>query len=145
MDKIEINPLREDNLRILSPYGDKRFYYNQVDLIKEAAKGYVPNVSGMTFVELLALYLALYRFVNGAGASVIIPGIKTNFTYTFTDSSQDLISKSEIYLSVVKPEQANGDTDLPGPWSVKWAISAEYFGLNGTGPGERDWEKLEEW
>ncbi|KAJ5360104.1 hypothetical protein N7517_009295 [Penicillium concentricum] len=167
MDKIEINPpLREDNPRIPSPYGDEIFYYDQVDLIKEAAKGkswkwcevrpdqiigFVPNVTGMNFVEPLALYLALYRFVNGPDARVTFPGTKANFTYTFTDSSQDMISKSEIYLSVVQPDQANGeafniaDTDVPGPWSVKWPILAEYFGLKGTGPGERGWENLEEW
>lgn len=40
MDKIEINPpLKEDNPRIPSPYGDEIFYYDQVDLIKEASKG----------------------------------------------------------------------------------------------------------
>jgi hypothetical protein len=40
MDKIEINPpLREDNPRIPSPWGDEIFYYPQVDLIKEAVKG----------------------------------------------------------------------------------------------------------
>lgn len=105
----------------------------------------------MTFVEPLALYLALYRFVNGPGASVIFPGTRTNFTYTFTDSSRDLISKSEIYLSVIQPEQANGeafniaDTDVPGSWSMKWPIIAEYFGLKGIGPGEKGWEDLEEW
>ncbi|KAJ6083450.1 hypothetical protein N7467_007585 [Penicillium canescens] len=167
MDKIEISPpLKEDNPRIPSPYGDEIFYYDQVDLIREAAKGkswkwcevrpdqiigFVPNVSGMTFVEPLALYLALYRFVNGPDASIIFPGTKTNFTYTFTDSSQDLISKSEIYLSVIQPEQANGeafniaDTDVPGSWSMKWPIIAEYFGLKGIGPGEKGWQDLEEW
>lgn len=40
MDKIQINPpLKEDTPRIPSPYGDEIFYYDQVDLIKEAAKG----------------------------------------------------------------------------------------------------------
>lgn len=40
MDKIEINPpLREDQPRIPSPWGDEIFYYDQVDLIKKAAKG----------------------------------------------------------------------------------------------------------
>jgi hypothetical protein len=40
MDKIEISPpLNEDNPRIPSPYGDEIFYYDQVDLIREAAKG----------------------------------------------------------------------------------------------------------
>ena len=40
MDKIEINPpLKEDSPRIPSPYGDEIFYYGQVDLVKQAAKG----------------------------------------------------------------------------------------------------------
>lgn len=39
-DKIEINPpLKENNPRIPAPYGDEIFYYAQVDLIREAAKG----------------------------------------------------------------------------------------------------------
>jgi hypothetical protein len=32
-------PLREDNPRIPSPWGDEIFYYAQVDLLKEANKG----------------------------------------------------------------------------------------------------------
>lgn len=113
--------------------------------------GYVPNVSGMTSVEPLAMYLALYRYVNGPGAKVTFPGTKANFTYTFTDSSQDLISRSEIYLSIVKPHEANGeafniaDTATPRPWSLKWPVLASYFGLNGVGPGERGWEEIDVW
>jgi hypothetical protein len=39
-EHIEINPpLREDNPRIPSPWGDEIFYYAQVDLIKEANRG----------------------------------------------------------------------------------------------------------
>lgn len=105
----------------------------------------------MTFVEPLALYLSLYRFVNGPGANIAFPGTRNNFTHTFTDASQDLISKSEIYLSVETPEKANreafniADTDVPGPWSVKQPILADYFGLKGTGPREKGWEDLEKW
>jgi len=40
LDKIDITPpLKKENLQIPSPYGDEIFYYDQVDLIKEAAKG----------------------------------------------------------------------------------------------------------
>lgn len=40
MDKIQINPpLEEHTPRIPSPYGDEIFYYDQVDLVREAAKG----------------------------------------------------------------------------------------------------------
>lgn len=105
----------------------------------------------MTYVEPLALYLSLYRYVNGPGATVIFPGTKSNFTYTYTESSQDLISKSEIYLSVVKPKEANGeafniaDTSVPRSWSLKWPVLASYFGLNGVGPGEKGWEEIDVW
>ncbi|KAL2801595.1 hypothetical protein BJX63DRAFT_442177 [Aspergillus granulosus] len=155
MDKIEISPpLREDQPRIPSPWGDEIFYYPQVNLIKEAAKGkqwparirlsvrHVPAVTSMTYVEPLALYLSLYRYINGPGATVPFPGTKKNFVYTYTDSSQDIITRAEIYLSVMQPEAANGeafsiaDTATPGPWSAKWPILAENFGLKGTGPGE---------
>lgn len=113
--------------------------------------GFVPNVTGMTYVEPLALYLSLYRYVNGAGADITFPGTKKNFTYTYTDSSQDIISKAEIYLSVVNPDAADGeafniaDTAKPGPWSIKWPLLAKYFGLRGTGPGEKGWEEIDVW
>ena len=105
----------------------------------------------MTFVEPLSLYLSLYRYVNGPGARVTFPGTKKNWAYTFTESSQDVIAKSEIYLSVVKPEIANGeafniaDNATPSSWSMKWPILTEYFGLKGTGPGEKGWEDLDIW
>ncbi|KAL5336870.1 hypothetical protein BJX70DRAFT_371360 [Aspergillus crustosus] len=170
IDKIELNPpLREDNPRVPSPYGDEIFYYAQVDLLKEVSKGkqwrwceirpdqivgYAPSVTGMN-------YLALYRFVHGAGSKVSFPGTAQNFVYTFTESSQDIIARSEIYLSVTKPNEAHGegfniaDTATPASWSVKWPILAEYFGLEGAGPVERntdgenesgaEWGELDKW
>ncbi|OJJ08151.1 hypothetical protein ASPVEDRAFT_34326 [Aspergillus versicolor CBS 583.65] len=167
MDKIEINPpLREDQPRIPSPWGDEIFYYDQVDLIKKAAKGkqwrwcevrpdqivgHVPAVTSMTYVEPIALYLSLYRYINGPGAQVRFPGTQKNFVYTFTESSQDIITRAEIYLSVEKPEEANGegfniaDTDTPGPWSVRWPILAQYFGLEGTAPEGDGWGEIDKW
>ncbi|KAL4903358.1 hypothetical protein BDW74DRAFT_156229 [Aspergillus multicolor] len=170
-DKIAINPpLREDQPRIPSPYGDEIFYYDQVDCLKEVSPGkqwgwcevrpdqiigHVPAVTSMTYVEPLALYLSLYRYVYGPGAKVPFPGTPKNFVYTHTESSQDIITRAEIYLSVVKPEQANGeafniaDTSKPGSWSIKWPILAGYFGLEGTGPKPRDneeeWGQIDTW
>lgn len=105
----------------------------------------------MTYVEPLALYLALYRFIHGPGAVVKFPGTVSNFNYTYTDSSQDVIARAEIFLSVQKPGEANGeafnvaDTATPGPWSVKWSIVAAYFGLEGAGPGDLGWGAIDEW
>ncbi|RDH35148.1 hypothetical protein BDQ94DRAFT_168820 [Aspergillus welwitschiae] len=167
IDKLTFNtPLREDAPRVPSPYGDEIFYYGQVDLIREAAQGkswrwcevrpdqiigHVPSTTSMTTVEPIALYLSLYRYVYGHGATVPFPGTPTNYVYTFTDSSQDIISRAEIYLSVVKPDEANGeafniaDTATPGPWCVKWPILAEYFGLKAIGPTQRDYAAIDKW
>ncbi|KUI65838.1 3-oxo-Delta(4,5)-steroid 5-beta-reductase [Cytospora mali] len=167
LDKIKINPpLREETPRIPSPYGDEIFYYAQVDVLKQASKGkrwgwcevrpdqiigVVPNPTSMTYIEPLALYLALYRFVHGPGAVVKFPGTKSNFTYTYTDSSQDMIARAEIFLSVQRPGEADGeafniaDTATPGPWSVKWPVLAEYFGLKAAGPGDKGWEGIDDW
>lgn len=157
MDKIKINPpLREDNPRIPSPWGDEIFYYTQVNLIKEAAQGkewrwcevcpdqiirHVPAVTSMTYVKPVALYLALYCYINRPGAKINFPGTKRNYAYMFTDSSQDIITWSEIYLSVKKPEKVNRegfnitDTATLGLWSVKWPVLSEYFRLEGTRQG----------
>lgn len=105
----------------------------------------------MNFLEPVALYLALYRFVNGPGAAVPFPGTHKSFTYLYTDSSQDIISKSEIYLSVIKTNEANGeafniaDMATPGPWSTKWLMLAEYFGLTGTEPIVDGWGDIDKW
>lgn len=105
----------------------------------------------MTTVEPIALYLSLYRYVNGYGATVPFPGTPTNYVYTFTDSSQDIISRSEIYLSVVKPDEANGeafniaDTATPSQWCAKWPTLTEYFGLKASGPTQKDYAPFEQW
>lgn len=113
--------------------------------------GFVPTETGMNLIEPIALYLALYRFVNGPGAAVPFPGTHKCFTYLYTDSSQDIISKSEIYLSVIKSKEANGeafntaDTATPGSWSMKWPMLAEYFGLKGTEPTVDGWGDIDKW
>lgn len=105
----------------------------------------------MSFLEPVSLYLALYRYVNGPGASVPFPGTQKNFIHTNTDSSQGIISKSEIYLSVVKPTEANGeafntaDTATPDSWSARWPRLAEFYGLKGVGPATDGWGGMDKW
>lgn len=99
----------------------------------------------MTYVEPMALFLSLYRYVNGPGATVTFFGTEKNFRHTYTASSQDIIARSEIFLSIEKPDEAHGeafntaDTATPGPWSYKWPKICEYFGLQGGGPGNKPW------
>ncbi|CAG8111848.1 unnamed protein product [Penicillium salamii] len=168
-EHIEINPpLREDNPRIPSPWGDEIFYYAQVDLIKEANKGkswkwcearpdqivgHVPVPTSMTYVEPLALYLTLYRYVNGPGSAVVFPGPYTNYVHTYTSSSQDIIARSELYLSVEKPEQAHGqafntaDNATPESWAMVWPKICERFGLQaeGASPEDKGWKNIDQW
>ncbi|KAL3428757.1 hypothetical protein BDV09DRAFT_203925 [Aspergillus tetrazonus] len=142
-EHIEIYPpLREDNPRIPSPWGDEIFYYGQVDLIKEANKGkswkwcevrpdqivgHVPIPTSMTYTEPVALYLMLFRYVNGPGATAVFPGSYINYIHTYTSSSQDIIARSELYLSLKKPDQAHaqGATAEDKAWKDidKWWVA----------------------
>lgn len=96
----------------------------------------------MTFIEPMALFLSLWRYVKGPGAEVPAWGTEANYRHTYTHSSQDIIAKSEIYLSVVKPDEADGeafnvaDHDTPASYVERWPVIADYFGLKGVPPIE---------
>lgn len=96
----------------------------------------------MTYLEPVALFLALWRYVNGPGAEIPFIGTKANYHHTNTDSSHDIIARSEIYLSVQKQKEANGeafniaDYGTPVSWVQRWPIMTSYFGLKGTPPVE---------
>lgn len=107
----------------------------------------------MTYVEPIALYLSLYRYVNGPGARVKFPGTYRNFIHRYTPSSQDIIARSEIYLSVEKPDQAHGeafntaDNPTPAPWSTMWPLMCENFDLEAVPANEDDkeWKGIDKW
>ncbi|KAL4767076.1 hypothetical protein BDW60DRAFT_220823 [Aspergillus nidulans var. acristatus] len=168
-EHIDINPpLREDNPRIPSPWGDEIFYYAQVDLIKEANKGkswkwcevrpdqivgHVPIPTSMTYTEPVALYLMLYRYVNGPGATAVFPGSYINYVHSYTSSSQDIIARSELYLSLSNPDQAHGqafniaDNATAESWVFIWPKLCEYFGLKSQGatPEDKTWKDIDKW
>ena len=115
--------------------------------------GHVPIPTSMTYVEPMALYLALFRYVNGPGATAVFPGPYTNYIHTHTPSSQDIIARSELYLSIEKPDQAHGeafntaDNATPAPWTLVWPKMCEYFGLNaqGASPEDKGWKDIDKW
>jgi hypothetical protein len=96
----------------------------------------------MTFLEPQALFLALWRYVYGHGAEVPFLGTDANYKHLNTDSSHDVMARSEIYLSVTKPQEAHGeafniaDYATPTSWVTKWPILAGWFGLKGVPPVE---------
>ncbi|KAJ5836186.1 hypothetical protein N7447_002212 [Penicillium robsamsonii] len=115
--------------------------------------GHVPIPTSMTYVEPLALYLMLYRYLNGPGATVVFPGPYKNYIHTYTSSSQDIIARSELYLSVERPNQTHREAfntagnAIPEYWVVVWRKMCEYFGLNveGASPEDKGWKDIDKW
>ncbi|KAL4769821.1 hypothetical protein BDW60DRAFT_209702 [Aspergillus nidulans var. acristatus] len=146
-------PLTESLPAIPEPFKSKLFYYPQVELLKRLSAGqawkwcdvipdivvgFVPNNNAYCLAQWLALYLSLYREINGLGAEVVFPGTKS-WTIKSNDSSQDIIGRFAVYASV-HPEWSAGerynvaDNAQWSTWSVKWPIICEYFGLKGVAP-----------
>ena len=97
----------------------------------------------MTFLEPIALFLSLWRYVNGPGAEVKFIGTSANYLHTNTDSSQDIIARAEIHLSTspgavpASGEAYNiADYEEPTSWIQKWPAMVGYFGLKGTPPDD---------
>lgn len=132
------------------------FYYNQVDWLDARSKksngqwtwcelrpdvvvGFVPNNNVYCLAQALALYLSLYRYVEGEGAEVPFPGTEKSYEILSNDSSQDIIAKFAIHASL-HPETSGGqafnaaDNAKPSSWSVKWPVICEYFKLKGVPP-----------
>lgn len=148
-------PLKESLPRIPEPYASEMFYYNQLDTLTTLARGkdwtwcevipdvivgFVPNNNIYCLPQHLAIYLSLYRYINGAGAEVQFPGTTASYKNLFNDSFQDLIAKFSIYASLHPKELGNGEryntsgSNTAVSWSEKWPLICEYFGLKGTAP-----------
>lgn len=104
--------------------------------------GFVPNNNIYCLPQALALYLSLYRYINGAGATVAFPGTDASWKILSNDSFQDLVAKFCIHASLKSESCGNGeryntaDNAKPSSWSAKWPIICEFFGLKGVGPPE---------
>ncbi|EHK95991.1 hypothetical protein M7I_8327 [Glarea lozoyensis 74030] len=147
-------PLREDMPRIPQPYQDKIFYYTQYDLLTELSKGkswtfteirpdgivgFVPGSNAMNMAQGIALYLSLYKEVNGVGATVPFPGFEHGYNSTHSDTFQDVLARMEIFAAT-NPQKcgnggifniADGDTVT---WAQVWPKICTYFDLIGRGP-----------
>ena len=150
-------PLAETLPRIPEPYASEMFYYNQTDFLSNLSKGkswtwcevipdviigFVPNNNIYCLPQHLALYLSLFRHLNGEGAAVTFPGNTKSWTALSTDSSQDLIARFSIHAALNPKTCGQGqrfntaDNTSPSSWSKKWPIICAYFGLKGAGPPE---------
>jgi hypothetical protein len=147
-------PLKESHPRIPEPHASQMFYYAQLDMLKSMSAGkswsfcdvipdmivgWVPNNNIYCLPQALALYLSLYREINGAGAEITSPGSLNGWNNLSNDSSQDIIARFAIDASLhpeVTAEQSYNvaDNSQPTTWSQKWPIICKYFELKGTSP-----------
>lgn len=147
-------PLKETLPPIPEPDLSQLFYYNQIDCLKRISAGkkwswcevrpdniigFVPNNNAYCLAQTLALYLALYRYVEGEGAEVPFPGSEKSWVNQYNESPQDMVAHFSIFASL-HPEKTGGRSFNVGgqedSWKGKWPIICEWFGLKGTGPRE---------
>ncbi|OJJ99637.1 hypothetical protein ASPACDRAFT_52320 [Aspergillus aculeatus ATCC 16872] len=152
-------PLRESHPPLPEPHATQLFYTHQhallqklsaskkwsyVDLRPDIVVGFVPNNNQHSLAQWLALYLSLYRYIHGVGAEVSFPGTSKSWIARAQDSSQDVIARFGIFLSLQPEKVVAGqsfnvaDTKEPGTWEGKWGVLCEYFGLVGVEPEERE-------
>ncbi|KAF4549239.1 Hypothetical protein D9617_22g065840 [Elsinoe fawcettii] len=147
-------PLAEDCARIPEPWASKIFYYTQYDLLTELSRGkrwtftevrpdgvvgFAPGSNAMNMAQGIAIYLTLFKVVNGSGSRVPFPGQQHGYHSTHSDTFQDLLSKMEIHAAL-NPDRcgeggvfniADGKTVT---WAEVWPKLCEYFGLVGGDP-----------
>ncbi|CAH0055081.1 unnamed protein product [Clonostachys solani] len=154
-DQVQIKtPLSESLPRIPEPWASKVFYYAQHDLLAAASRnkkwtfseirpevivGFSPSSNFMNLAQGLGVVFSLYKEVKGAEASFPFPGTLRGYNATFTDTSQDILAKMEIFAALNPETCGNGAVInvADGPtmtWAQLWPRLCEHFGLVGTGP-----------
>ncbi|KAF2485174.1 hypothetical protein BDY17DRAFT_246860 [Neohortaea acidophila] len=148
-------PLREDLPRTPEPDRSQNFYYHLCDWLESQAAnkawtwcelrpdvvvGFVPNNNVYCLAQTLALYLSLFRELEGKGAECAFPGNERSWEILSSDSPQDLVAEFAIYASLHADVCGAGKAfntagrAKPASWSEKWPAICEYFGLKGTPP-----------
>jgi nucleoside-diphosphate-sugar epimerase len=148
-------PLREDMPRLEQPYHDQLFYHPQMDWMAEYSQGkkwkwcdtrpdivigFHPTPNFYSLGQVLAIFLTLYKAVEGDGAEVPWPGTQASWTAKSIDASSDMIARQTIHLSLTMDPKLNGtgfnvgDAKYASTWADKWQAVCNYFGLKAVGP-----------
>lgn len=93
----------------------------------------------MNMAQGIALYLTIFKAVNGRGATVPFPGSNQGFHSLHTDTFQDILSRMEIYAALNPERCSNGGSfniadGKTISWAQVWPKLCEHFGLVGSGP-----------
>lgn len=147
-------PFAESKPRIPEPFYSKIHYYPQLDFIASFSEGktwrwaevradliagFVPRGNVMNIVEDMAIFLATYRFVNGAGAKVTFPGTEVGWNMKTINCDSTLLARFNVWLSTVKAKEADGeawnvgDGDISS-WHQIFPKMAAWFGLEAVAP-----------
>lgn len=164
-DKVDYNPPLSESLpRIPDPYAQNVFYYEQYDIMQRASTakpwnfceirpdaivGFVPQNNAMNIAQALALFLSLWRYVEGEGDGVRFPGSMEAWRAAHTDTSQDILARFHIYASL-HPLEVSGRAfnvaDGPATtWEQEWPEVCAYFGLKGLAPNEAEPFDAQKW
>ncbi|PQE20569.1 3-oxo-Delta(45)-steroid 5-beta-reductase protein [Rutstroemia sp. NJR-2017a BBW] len=107
--------------------------------------GHTPRSNGMGFAQALGVFLSMYAFVEAKGKEVKFPGAEEVWKGRRTDSSQDLVGRFSVWVSLQGDESVNGkaynvvDSGCEGTtWEEDWPRLCEYFGLKGVGPASEE-------
>ncbi|KAL5046731.1 hypothetical protein BDW71DRAFT_214506 [Aspergillus fruticulosus] len=152
-------PLAESLPAIPEPFKSRLFYYPQVELLKQLSAGktwkwcdvipdivvgFVPNNNAYCLAQWLAIYLSLYREINGPGAEVVFPGTKS-WTIKSNDSNQDIIGRFAVYASL-HPEWSAGERYNVAD-NAQWSTWSGVAPIDGPGPDPSAYiqENKEKW
>ncbi|EGD90751.1 hypothetical protein H112_02217 [Trichophyton rubrum D6] len=109
--------------------------------------GFVPRMNSYNAVYPIAMFLSLYRFINGKGAACPFPGSLGTWKALASDAGADMIAKASIHLSLhpspwIKGEGFNvASSETPWRWEMKWPPLCEWFGLIGEPPVDNEKSK----
>lgn len=92
----------------------------------------------MNLAQALALFLSLYRSIEGEGAEVPYPGNQAAYEALHTDNSQDQLARFHIYASLhpdqVSKRASNVADEDAITWKQVWPGICGWFRLNGVEP-----------
>ncbi|KEF50997.1 uncharacterized protein A1O9_12951 [Exophiala aquamarina CBS 119918] len=148
-------PLSEDLPPLPEPHGSQLLYTAQTKVLRDLSLekewtwceiradlviGFVPNNNPHCLPQILGIYLALYKYIEGEGSTVAFPGSKGAYHAKFVPASQDTIAKLSTYASLHPDTMGHGaaynvgDKQEPTSWSRIWPTICSVFGLQGFGP-----------
>lgn len=147
-------PLTEDLPRLPEPHASEMFYYWETDTLDRLSQdktwtwcevrpdlvvGFVPNDNAHCLAQTLAIYLSLYREVNGKNSKVPWPGTAKSYKVLSSQTSQDMLAKFSVWASLHPQLTGNGeafnvlDSNRPSTWEERWHTICSLFDLEGIG------------